>query len=463
MIKITQQRSSALLNLLLTLTSLSISLGISLAHADKTPTTQQDKTQNTQTKQNTEDERSLSLALSLISEGKKEEASGLLELLLAKPTTSPELKTRAQALYQLLSAQDQPQAQPSALSDAPETPETPETHKVSSQQKSKKVNKRPWVALTTSSGLFGLGLYGPTMATQAGNSARAAVGLYLLTVGASIAAPLTFYTPQDVTWSMSDLAYTGFSRGSMHGALFASLIDAKSDATSGLSSLFSLSEGFAGLAYAQKSKLSTGHTHTLTVTHDISMISTLSALAIFEPKTKEGLTAPLLLSGLAGYGLGDLFYKKSGRQDTWGNMEVVRTGSFVGLLASAVLVSNLELDNKVGGVTFLAGALGGAGAGLALTKSRTLSTVDALITDLTTVGGGFAGAGLIYMLGVEEESILWGAVAGSMAGYWIGLSLSNQKSESANEASPQSSLGPLMIPGAQRGDLVRGLMWSGQL
>jgi hypothetical protein len=460
MIKITQQRSSALLNLLLTLTSLSISLGVSLAHADKTPTTQQDKIQNRQTKQNTEDERSLSLALSLISEGKKEEASGLLELLLAKPTTSPELKTRAQALYQLLSAQDQPQAQPSALS---ETPETPETHKVSSKQKSKKVNKRPWAALTTSSGLFGLTLYGPTMATQAGNSGRAAVGLYLLTVGASIAAPLTFYRPQDVTWSMSDLAHTGFSRGLMHGALFASLVDAKSDAQLGLSSLFSLSEGFAGLAYAQKSKLSTGHTHTLTVTHDISMISMLSALAIFEPKTEEGLTAPLLLSGLAGYGLGDLFYKKSGRQDTWGNMEAVRMSSFVGLLASAALVSNLELDNKVGGVTFLAGALGGAGAGLALTKTRTLSTVDALITDLTAVGGGFAGAGLTYMLGFEEEPILWGAVAGSVAGYWFGLSLSDQKSESASEVSPQSSLGPLMIPGAQRGDLVRGLMWSGQL
>jgi hypothetical protein len=194
------------------------------------------------------------------------------------------------------------------------------------------------------------------------------------------------------------------------------------------------------------------------------MISMLSLLAIAEPKTTEGIITPLLISGFAGYGLGDLFYRKSGRRDTWGNMEAVRMGSFVGLVASAAITTNLDFDVKAGGFTFLAGALGGAGAGLALTKGRTLNNVDAIITDLTAVGGGFAGAGLTYfLLGLDEEQRLWGAVAGSMAGYWLGLSLSDQRSEQTSEAAPQSSLAPLMIPGAQRGDLVRGLMWSGQL
>jgi len=116
-------------------------------------------------------------------------------------------------------------------------------------------------------------------------------------------------------------------------------------------------------------------------------------------------------------------------------------------------------------------------AGDALTRDTSLSLPDALIMDASAVGGGFLGAGALYVIKPDLQSsrpYLWAALVGATAGYALSyLSATAWEVEAEGEGgfegaeeegAPSAALGPWVAPlprAGGRAELARGLGLSG--
>ena len=334
-------------------------------------------------------------------------------------------------------------------------------------------------ALVGFSLLTGLSFYGPAaVALLDSSSPRVTVGAYLLTAGGSFLVPYLATGSGDVSWAAADLSSSLSLRGALHGAQLAVSLDANADASIALAGLLSMAEAVGGYQYATRAHLSAGEAHTLVVSSDIGMLAGLLGALVASGDTLRA--APLasfsLAGGLVGFGAGELYRRHRAR--SWGDAEAVRASALLGLAATVPLSASLSLDSpRAVGLCGLVTLAAGAAAGDLLTRGAALSLSEALIMDVSALGGAFLGAGAMYMINPELRSstpYLWSSLVGAAAGYALSyLSATRwERAEEGFEGAEEGagagaggvSLGPWLTPlprAAGRVGLARGLGLSG--
>ena len=333
-------------------------------------------------------------------------------------------------------------------------------------------------ALLINSTLLGLGIYGPTVLLEIDDSneemSRPPLLGYLLTVGGSYALPSLLYDDNEVTWAMTDLANSGFSRGLFHGSLINILLDGSSQNAFRLASLFSIAEGSLGLYFANKYKMNAGKTHTLTVSHDLGNLVAVSLLPAFLDSNLSSNTYTSLYLGLGGLGLlGGHFYSNQ-RSHSWGDAEMIRLSGLVGMNTILPILATADVDDlTLGSIFLLSGLVGGVTISDYFIKDLDFTPSEALVTDLLTVGGFFGGIALAYFIApdsTDETYYLWGSALGALSAYSLRIynkmnqsphSSSNTANTKADGFTPtpvRAQIGPWFTPSqVKMGEINRGL------
>lgn len=327
-------------------------------------------------------------------------------------------------------------------------------------------------ALIGTTTLLGLSLYGPTLVSIPGiESTRLKVGSYTLGASMALATPLLLYGKKEVTWGMSDLGFTGFTRGAIHGALFSGALEINDDfGLLASMSISSLIEGSLGLLYAQSAHLHAGETQSLAVGHDLGFaIGALLATPFNLSFPKASML--MLSTSLLGY-VGGEFYRRHretpwGGTHSWGNYELIRLSSILGLYGGGVFATQFDATQETTMISALLMMGGGAALGDLLAQKRLLSFNEALLIDLSTFGGGLLGTGLSYLLfsEISSDQLLLGSLAGALSGYIVSYRFTDalDLSRSSDEKNPpQVTLGPLWLPQSHSQASIRGFALSGQ-
>jgi hypothetical protein len=302
--------------------------------------------------------------------------------------------------------------------------------------------------LLINTSLLGLGLYGPSVLLALTNDfnediTRFPVLGYFLTVGGSYLIPSLLYNDDEVTWSMTDLAHSGFLRGILYGGLISMMIT-DNDTFPYLSSLFSIAEGSLGLYFAKKYKMTSGETHTLSISHDIGILSALSIIPSTLSSSMSQETYAGMILGFGGLGLlGGHFYSKA-RTHSWGDAELIRLSGLVGMTTILPILSTANIDNvHVGSALFLSGLIGGVAISDYFIKDLDFTPSEALITDVLTICGFFGGIALAYLVQPEAESetpYLWGGSLGALSVYALRIYKKMKESPSSNAGQKTANL-----------------------
>lgn len=327
--------------------------------------------------------------------------------------------------------------------------------------------------------LMGLGLYGPTLLfTLSNNSARVNVGTYMLTVGAAVGVPYLLTGAEDVSWGSFELSSGLALRGATHGLLMSGVFGVGSPrVASGLISGVSVLEAVAGYQYAKRARMSGGQAHTLVISSDLGTLAGLflGGLALGDEISFRQYSSVLLAGSLVGFGAGELYRRSRGL--TWGGAELVRLSALLGLFVTPALAESLSLDSvREVALTGLVTTAGGAFLGDWLARDRALSVGDALLIDVSAVGGAFFGAGVMYMINdnlSSSSAYLWSALLGASAGYALayraalkgdGEGAGGAEGDEGAEGGARASLGPWFTPLPQAGgrvEVARGVGLSG--
>jgi len=418
---------------------------------------------------------SLNAVFELALDGQLRGALTALDQLLEQGELSPNLRSQAMRMKSSLLKRLKPRSGAQASSPEESSGLEVKEERFDSKTEGRAPSQSARTALVSATTLHGLSIYGPALASVNSGSTRVSVGLYTLAASASLAAPLFIFEREDVNWAMTDLGFTGLSRGAMHGALTAGLLDLDEETTAflGLMTLGSVAEGALGVWYAKQAELSAGESHGLTVWHDIGTAAGLMSAVTFDLFDQSDQAAiGLTLGGSALGFLGGTQYRRLrstpwGGPHSWGNMELLRLSAALGTYAGGTMLATLELDepSAIGGV--LLGAMaGGALVGDLLIQRKLLSFNEALVIELSTFGGGLLGAALTYLSlsDATPKSFLWGSLIGATSAYALSYKLSEGYGGgvSAEADAPRVSLGPLWLPNDPSLGSMKGLSLSGQ-
>jgi hypothetical protein len=297
--------------------------------------------------------------------------------------------------------------------------------------------------------LVGLGLYGPTLPILVdSDSDKTNVGLYMLGAGTSFFLPYMLTRDEPVSWGMADAWLYGSTRGALHGFFVLGLGKSDSDTVTDKQvfsalTLGSLAEGTAFTLWARETDASAGLTNSMGRGSDFGIGYGLGLTSLVLPDdslTLRWASASGLIGAGVGYGAG--WYYGQLRKPTWGDIEVLRTAGILGAYTSAVPLIYAEADNRrVIVATLLAGATAGLVAGDRLLDGRDFTAGQGIITELSTLAGGLAGAGLGYLLApettdgdTEAKIIATGAILGATGGFlltYLGLDTKVQVTEQA--------------------------------
>ena len=361
----------------------------------------------------TASEAILDKANELVIDGKREEAVVLLRQV-AGSSTDPALRARAaKLLAQIEKAAPQPVA---TNSDADENVD----------------GRTRLIATSTAFGASAWGI-GVPLALHVDDGASA-VGLYLLTSGASFGVPFFATSGEKVPLGVAIMASNGGLVGWGHG-LALTLLGGK-DAFDGrffwvLTTAFSMGEFIGGAKYAAATELSAGGA------------AAIGGGAFFGGLIATGLTATqlllqdgsgdtgmrllggsFLLGSVGGAVLGDHY--RSSRHLTFGDTSFLSTsillGGFAGLVTSD-WVGLFHGSDRSGAWAFTLvslGAAGGAVLGDGLGHDQDLTTGQGFIVDMATTAGGSVLAGLAFLGTGSATGVMTAGLLGGALGYGLG-------------------------------------------
>jgi hypothetical protein len=329
----------------------------------------------------------------------------------------------------------------------------------------------PFVVSTT---VFGFALYGWSVPLALGldpsEHPRGFVGSYMLGAAASFVVPFWLTRHHQVTASEANLAFYGGTRGAWHGLLLGSLLagDINSNdhprAWSGAMAAGSLLELAGGFRLASALDLSPGQVRTMAALGDLGLVEGFGAgylLRFDEKSTVDARSRSMAAAGLVGsaVGLAGGYWLGEHRRHTWGDGEVLRAASGLGVwLGTGIAdLAGVPIDVTHGAFTGLAmtGGLAGAVVGDLLVRESRFAVGSSLVVDLSTIAGGLAGAGATYIVSKGDAPILFASALGAGLGFGISYWASPRATD-RHEALPRISLSPLALPGG------RGLALAGQ-
>lgn len=347
------------------------------------------------------------VAVRLMVEGEAEKAEALLGEL-AADTSDPPRAALARNLLARLQRARLAKEQATATSDRQE-------------------GRTALLATSTAAGLILYGAGVPEVLDI--NDNRATIGLFMVTAGASFLVPYFVTADAPVSWGMTNLAFSGASRGAGHGALLAMALadNPSTDQSIGSAMAFSVLELVGGSLYGHSAKLSAGDAHLLGISADFGLAwsAAYTSTAVWN-SSGTGFQHAVSGSALAGAALGFAageFYR-SERQMTWGDAEFLRMSGLLGGFAGVALSDGIGLMDSQSGERYIpsvvaACSMVGAVAGDFLGRDQEFTVGQSLLVDLGTVTGGLIAAGLTYLIGDFDDSTpyLTAGLVGSATGY----------------------------------------------
>ncbi len=281
--------------------------------------------------------------------------------------------------------------------------------------------------------LMGLALYGwavPVMFDVEDDAT--AVGLYMLTAGASFFAPWLSTRYRSVSRGMADLTVYGATRGALHGILAHVTVageeddddgwvssDGRSEAAAAMAG--SLAEGLGGYLWARREGFTLAETRFMGLGGDFGMVQGLSVGAIVDggAQTTAGLT---LAGGVGGVAAGHRLMRS--RDHSTGDVTALATAGWVGALTGTALVDLTGTENdRWFGAGVLVGSLGGLAVGDRLVRPTRFTEGQGRLVALGSLAGGAVGLGVAYLVvgedQAEDESAVYLAAGsvGAMTGY----------------------------------------------
>jgi hypothetical protein len=297
--------------------------------------------------------------------------------------------------------------------------------------------RTPFLLTTT---LAGLAVYGWAVPVALNvDSARANVGLYMLTAGMSFFLPYTMTSKRPTTWGQANLSYWGASRGLELGVLISNVafgadgglgLSGGSDqnrafaASLALGSVAGLS---AGRWAAGRLALSAGDARLWGLGGDMGMLWGFGIGHILEldsdtdsrDSRSRGMGSAGLLGTAAGVAWGAFLANR--RDHLWGDGEVMRMGAVLGALCGLTVIGFRDSFDKTTTVTLMVGSAVGLFAADHLVSQKDFSPGRALLVDLATVAGALGGAGLVFLTTETDEprAFLTAAALGGVAGWGL--------------------------------------------
>jgi hypothetical protein len=284
-------------------------------------------------------------------------------------------------------------------------------------------------------------------------SSEAITGTYLLIASGGTFIPLAVTRNRPVSMGAALMSWYGMSRGALHGALIPNITseDPDSKAAVGTALALSVAEGIAGFEWASRTGMSEGTAATL---NNLGDFGTLYGLGLADLADVDHQAASA--SALAGAGAGlitGVLYSR-GRDHSYGDASVMRTGGIVGGYLGIAVVGAADPDDDWSSTTTVAamvGSVGGLAIGHGLVKHTDFSFGQGVIVDFSTIGGWLFGLGGAYLAtdNGPDESMFWvltglGTVAGYAIGY--GVSAKSARRAAADRSSWQFDVMPLPPP-----------------
>lgn len=312
-------------------------------------------------------------------------------------------------------------------------------------------------ALLATSSLFGLGLY--SWGIPAGlstPSTPAAVGVGMLSAGASFFIPFWLTRDTEVSWGTVNLLYGGMSRGAAHGLLLSAAFAEPGTLPNPLlpMSLLSLAEGVGGAVWASHSHVSPGVARAMVNAHDIGAAYAVGLALLGGQYLDSRLIAgSAFVGGVAGAAGGYLLASERGY--TWSEAEAISTAGLLGAYLVVPVASFFpSTDTRVWTTTAMVTSAGALVLADSLLRGKGLTGVSGLFINLGTSAGALAGLGVGFL--VSPQDMRWAftlGALGAVGGYIAATALMIQPPRVALNANVHVRVDPtalaLLTPGPQ--------------
>jgi hypothetical protein len=367
------------------------------------------------------------------------------------------------------------------------------------------------IALLGATTALGLGLYGwtlpNTLGLNPGGSTKGFVGVYMITAAASFIAPYLLLGDQPVSAGQTNLAFYGGTRGIWAGVMVTSLIagevssDRRNQAWSAGMLTGSLVGLIGGYQLARLTDITAGDARTVAAMGDFGLALGFGAGFLLRLDAGPSAGPPPLVggpcnagdqgfpcgettdtgadkharqmsaAGLVGLtlGLGGGYVLAQHRDNTWGDGEVLRgataLGVYTGLGLGAVAKMDIALTNRALTATMMFGGTMGVLMGDRLVRHTDFTPGQAMLLDLSMVSGGLLGAGLADLAGRSSSvrpylgASAGGALLGFGLGYWRLHGAAEGRLSRQLSGLPRSGLALAPLAGTQG---ERGLALAGR-
>jgi hypothetical protein len=312
------------------------------------------------------------------------------------------------------------------------------------------------IALLGASTALGLGLYGWTLPQVLGvdpnSSTRGFVGLYMLTSASAFIVPYLLVRHEPISPGQANLAFYGGTRGIWYGVLLGSVLAGELGPTRRTRGwhasmlLGSMAGMMGGYYFGRSAQLTAGEARTMAAVGDLGLAMGFGAGFIlrlhgnqppcgFEfsdpacfqrDKTPDEQSRGMAAAGLvgAGLGLGGGYYLARRRDNTWGDGEVLRGSSLLGVWLAIGVADLTRMDFDFDNRALMGMMMGGGTLGLAvgdrLVRNTNFTPGQSMLIDLSMISGGLLGAGTAYLVSKDDDGpYLMASAVGAMVGFGL--------------------------------------------
>lgn len=311
---------------------------------------------------------------------------------------------------------------------------------------------------------LGLAYYGWAVPAAFDVGDASAVGMYLVTAGASFFLPWYATSSADISSGQSRLALYGATRGIWHGILLADLSEEDVEWRTGLgwSLGTSVGEGVLGYVLGRNASMDEATAATIGVGGDFGMVIGAGAAAMGDAwDDGSGASASALMLGGAVGGMVLGRAAAASHRYSVGDASVVRAAATLGGWAGLTVTAATKDDAKEAtwGSALVLGTVVGLGVGDRLASGRGIARNTGMMVEFGSVAGWLMGMGIPALANGDDdasgESIMWGGLIGGSVGYLATYSAARRMTPPRTRGAWDVRVEPTTLAGRDDGGRVR--------
>ncbi len=325
------------------------------------------------------------------------------------------------------------------------------SRRIRSEMPSAGVNQEGRSKLLVGTTLLGLCYYGWAVPAimQVEDDGKTIGAIYMLTSSASFLVPYLISRNTSITDPQASAALYGGSRGILHGfALYGAVADGhgSGEAAFATSMVVSVGEMIGGYQAAKRHDWSAGHVSTMGACSDYGIVvGAATGLLVTEGISDDdhrtrAVSAGVLAGAVGGAILGNALTQQ--QEYTTGDAYVLRETGLLGLGATMAAADLADANAEGFEIAAIAGPAIGVWAGHRLTRPVNFTPSQGTLIGLSELGGALIGLGTAYLVDAKDagEYLLLGTLGGT-----IGFGLAYHSFSRAAQAQPRHSLWDLQV------------------